>query len=147
MAKAFSIEDGNLSNKPITASKSRTYKDIDCSFEKKITSGDIYKKTDAEAVKQSVRNLLLTNRGEKPFQPYYGSRLQRLMFSLDTETDESDVEDVVREAITNYERRARVLSVQANFSPDYNSANVTVFLRIVNTMEDVSVTVTIARVR
>lgn len=147
MAKAFSIEDGNLSNKPINASKSRTYKDIDCSFEKKLTSGDIYKKTDADAVKQSVRNLLLTNRGEKPFSPYYGSRLQRLMFSLDTETDESDVEDVVREAIANYEPRARVLKVQANFSPDYNSANVTVFLRIVNTLQDVSVTVTIARVR
>jgi phage baseplate assembly protein W len=147
MAKAFSIEDGNLSNKPITTTKSRTYKDIDCSFEKKLTSGDIYKKTDADAVKQSVRNLLLTNKGEKPFQPYFGSRLQRLMFSLDMETDESDVEDIVREAIKNYEPRATVLKVKANFSPDYNSANVTVFLRIRNTMQDVSVTVTIARVR
>lgn len=146
MAKAFSIEDGNLLNKPITASKSRTYKDVDCSFEKR-PSGDVYKKTDAAAVKQSVRNLLLTNRGEKPFQPYFGSRLQRLIFSLDTETDESDVEQVVREAIGNYEPRARVLSVTAKFSPDYNSANVTVNFRVVNTLEDVSVTVTIARIR
>jgi len=146
MAKAFSIEDGNLLNKPITASKSRTYKDVDCSFEKR-PSGDVYKKTDAAAVKQAVRNLLLTNRGEKPFQPYFGSRLQRLIFSLDTETDESDVEQVVREAIGNYEPRARVLDVTAKFSPDYNSANVTVNFRVVNTLEDVSVTVTIARIR
>lgn len=146
MAKAFSIEDGNLSNKPITASKSRTYKDIDCSFEKR-PSGDVYKKTDAAAVKQAVRNLLLTNRGEKPFRPYFGSRLQQLIFSLDTETDESDVENVIREAIQNNEPRARVLNVKANFSPDYNSANVTVLFRVVNTMEDVTVTVTIARVR
>lgn len=146
MAKAFSIEDGNLLNKPITASKSRTYKDVDCSFDKR-PSGDVYKKTDAAAVKQAVRNLLLTNRGEKPFQPYFGSRLQRLIFSLDTETDESDVEQVVREAIGNYEPRARVLSVNAKFSPDYNSANVTVNFRVVNTLEDVSVTVTIARIR
>ena len=146
MAKAFSIEDGNLSNKPITASKSRTYKDIDCSFEKR-PSGDVYKKTDAAAVKQSVRNLLLTNRGEKPFQPYHGSQLQRLLFSLDTEIDQDDVEQVVTNAIRNYEPRARVLDVNANFSPDYNSANVTVLFRVVNTMEEVTVTVTIARVR
>jgi phage baseplate assembly protein W len=146
MAKAFSIEDGNLSNKPITASKARTYKDIDCSFEKR-PSGDVYKKTDAAAVKQSVRNLLLTNKGEKPFNPYYGSQLQRLLFSLDTEVDEDDVDQVVRNAINNYEPRARVLNVSANFSPDYNSANVTVLFQVVNTMEDVTVTVTIARVR
>jgi len=146
MAKAFSIEDGNLLNKPIVASRSRTYKDVDCSFEKR-PSGDVYKKTDAAAVKQSVRNLLLTNRGEKPFQPYFGSRLQRLIFSLDTETDESDVEQVIREAIDNYEPRARVSKVSAKFSPDYNSANVTVEFRVVNTLQDVTVTVTVARLR
>lgn len=146
MAKAFSIEDGNLSNKPITASKSRTYKDIDCSFEKR-PSGDVYKKTDAAAVKQAVRNLLLTNKGEKPFQPYYGSQLQRLLFSLDTEIDQDDIDQVVRNAIENYEPRARVLNVNTYFSPDYNSANVTVLFRVVNTMEEVTVTVTIARVR
>ena len=147
MAKVFSIEDGNLSNRPITASKSRIYKDVDCSFESKPSSGDVYKKTDAAAVVQGVRNLLLTNKGEKPFNPYFGSRLNRLIFSLDTETDEDDVEQAVRNAITNHEPRARVISVSAKFSPDYNSADVTVNFRVVNTLKDVSVTVTIARIR
>ena len=146
MAKAFSIEDGNLGNKPITASKSRVYQDIDCSFKTK-ASGDVYKKSDAAAVKQSVRNLLLTHKNEKPFQPYYGSQLSRLLFSLSTEVDEGDFETVVKDAINNYEPRAKVLNVDANFTPDYNAAEITVLFRVKNTLEDVSVTVTISRVR
>lgn len=146
MAKTFSIEDGNLGNKPITASKSRVYQDIDCSFMTK-ASGDVYKKSDAAAVKQSVRNLLLTHKNEKPFQPYFGSQLSRLLFSLSTEVDEGDFETAVKDAINNYEPRAKVINVNANFTPDYNAAEITVLFRIVNTLEDVSVTVTISRVR
>lgn len=146
MAKTFSIEDGNLGNKPITASKSRVYQDIDCSFMTK-ASGDVYKKSDAAAVKQSVRNLLLTHKNEKPFQPYFGSQLSRLLFSLSTEVDEGDFETAVKDAINNYEPRAKVINVNANFAPDYNAAEITVLFRIVNTLEDVSVTVTISRVR
>ena len=47
--RAFSIEDGNLATKPITTSQTRTYKDIDLSFKKK-TTGDIFKKNDAEYI-------------------------------------------------------------------------------------------------
>ena len=53
--KAYSLEDGNLSNKPIITSQTKTYNDIDLSFKKK-TTGDVFKKTDAAAVKQYLRN-------------------------------------------------------------------------------------------
>ena len=89
-AKAYSLEDGNLSNKPIITSQTRTYNDIDLSFKKK-TTGDVFKKTDAAAVKQSIKNILLTNRFEKPFSPFYGGELGRFLFSLDTEFDEEDI--------------------------------------------------------
>ena len=146
MAKVFANEDGNLSNKPITTTVSRSYSDIDCSFEAK-PSGDIYKKTDAAAVKQAVKNLLLTRRGEKPFNPYYGSGLYDLMFSLSTEVDGSDVANYVVNTITNNEPRAKVLSVETDFSTDYYSAEVTVEFQVINTLETTSVTVTISRNR
>jgi len=146
MAKAFSIEDGNLSNKPITTVVSKTYSDIDCSFKRK-PSRDIYKKTDADAVRQSVKNLLLTRRGEKPFNPYFGSAISNLLFSLSTEVDEGTIDDYVRNAINNNEPRAKVLEVNTIFSPDYNSAEVTVIFQVVTTMENVSVTVSISRNR
>jgi len=146
MAKAFSIEDGNLSNRPITSSVPKAYSDIDCAFVAK-PSGDLYKKTDAAAVRQAVKNLLLTRRGEKPFQPYFGSGLYDLVFSLTTEVDEDDIKRYVMTAINNHERRAKVLNVTANFSPDYNSVDITVVFQVLTTLENVTVNVTISRNR
>lgn len=63
VTKAFSIEDGNLSTKSITTTRQLTFTDIDLTFTAK-PSGEIYKKTDAAAVKQAIKNLLLTNKME-----------------------------------------------------------------------------------
>ena len=61
MARAYSTEDTNLS-KSLISSRGTDYKDIDLAFAAK-PAGDVFKKTDAAAVKQAVKNLLLTNRG------------------------------------------------------------------------------------
>lgn len=146
MAKAFSIEDGNLNVQPITSTKTRSYKDIDCTFKRK-PSGDIYSKNDAAAVKQAIKNLLLTNKGEKPFHPYYGANLNSLLFSLSTERDTSMIEDNIYNTISNYEPRAVVREVDVKISPDTYTANITVVFRVVSTDEVVTTNVSIARVR
>ena len=81
VTKAFSLEDGNLSRKTLLGTKTKEYKDIDLTFTNK-PSGDIYKKNEAAAVKQAVKNLLLTNSTEKPFEPYYGGDLNATSDSL-----------------------------------------------------------------
>ena len=107
MPNVFSIEDGNLQNKPITISVDREYSDIDCTFAAKPTTNALYKKTDANAVRQAVKNLLLTNRGSVPFRPLYGGDLEGLLFSLNTDVDEMDIEDAITRAINNSEPRGR----------------------------------------
>ena len=87
--RAFSIEDGNLGSKTILTSRTKVSKDIDLSFAKK-PSGDVFKKTDAAAVKQAVKNLLLTNFSEKPFLPRFGGNLNSLLFALNTDIDDED---------------------------------------------------------
>ena len=146
MAKAFSIEDGNLSNVPLISSVTKTYKDIDLSFTNR-PSGDVYKKTDAAAVKQAIKNLLLTNKGEKPFQPYYGGNLNDFLFALSSEFDELDIKETVVNAITNYEPRALVRQVNVDVSPDFNSVNITVVFQVVSTNEVERVDVTLTRLR
>ena len=64
--KILSREDGNLSGSTLVGSRSQEYGDIDLTFNNK-PSGDIFKKSAAAAVKQAVKNLLLTNFNEKPF--------------------------------------------------------------------------------
>jgi len=145
-AKAFSIEDGNLQTKSIVAARQRQYTDIDLTFTNKAT-GDIYKKTNSAAVKQAVKNLLLTNRTEKPFQPYYGGDLNRFLFSLSEDFDEDDVKDNIAAAIQNHEPRVRVRDIQVLILPDSYDVKVTVIFQVISTSEVVSLDVSIARLR
>jgi len=145
MARAFSIEDGTL-DRSIVSSRNVAYKDIDLTFSPK-PAGDIFKKVDAAAVKQSVKNLLLTSRGEKPFNNFFGSNLNSALFGLDTEFDPEFVQNLIFDAITNHEPRARVLSVTVQLKPENNTLDTTVEFQIVNTKEIVTLDVSLARVR
>ena len=145
MARAYSTEDTNLS-KSLISSRGTDYKDIDLAFAAK-PAGDVFKKTDAAAVKQAVRNLLLTNRGEKPFQPDFGANLNEVLFNLDTEFDPDFVQDLIAEAIKNFEPRALVLSVSVSTDGDNNRLDATVEFQVVNTEEIVTTEVSLARLR
>ena len=144
--KLTSIEDGNLNVRPITSSIQRENSDIDCSFTVK-PSGDIYKKTEASSVAQSVKNLLLCNRGSKPFAPRFSANLEGMLFELGDEFDDDNIKSMVRNAINNYEPRAKLQRVTSKFSPDYNSLDLTITFQVISTLEQVSLNVNIARIR
>ena len=143
--KAFSIEDGNLSASIVTT-RSKKYTNIDLTFTAK-PSGDVYKKFDAAAVKQSVKNLLLTSRYEKPFQPNFGANLNSALFALDTDYDPDYIQDLIADAIEKYEPRARVLEISLNLEPETNALDATIVFQVVNTSEVVSVDVSLTRLR
>lgn len=143
--KAFSAEDGNLSSSIVT-STGTNYLDIDLAFKPR-PSGDLYKKRDAAAVKQSVKNLLLTSLDEKPFQPNFGANLNSALFALDTDYDPEYIQDLIADAIKTYEPRARVLEISLQLEPEYNSLDATIVFQVVNTGEVVSVDVALARLR
>ena len=145
-SRAFSIEDGNIGNKSILTSRREEYSDIDLSFVKK-GSGDIFKKSSGAAVKQAVRNLLLTNFAEKPFLPRFGADLNSMLFRLSSDIDDDTLEDDIIKAIETFEPRARVLNIKSNISPDTNEVSVTVTFQIINTSEEAFVDVSLTRLR
>ena len=147
MANAFSLEDKNLDVSTILTSRSRAYKDIDLTFKNIPISGEIYKKTEASAVKQAVKNLVMTNFGEKPFDPEFGGHVQSLLFELAHEDTEEEIEEQILSAINRYEPRAVALSVIAISDPDRNSVDVTIVFQVVNTQEEVSLSIALARLR
>lgn len=146
VSRAFSIEDGNLQQNKITVARTRKYKDIDLSFAKK-PNGDVYKKQDAAAVKQSVKNILLTNFAERPFLPNFGANLNDFLFNLDTEFDDDLLEQSVIDSIDAYEPRVRVLNVKVSTLADQYSARVTVTFRIISTSETLSINLDLTRLR
>ena len=146
VAKAFSIEDGNLSNRTLIGAKSRSYSDIDLTFAKK-PSGDIFKKTEAAAVKQAVKNLLLTNRLEKPFTVDYGGHLNDFLFELTTDVDVDQLSDRIIHVVHTYEPRAEVLDVSIKLNPNNNQVSATVTFQVLSTNEVVELDVSLARLR
>ena len=146
MARVFAQEDGNLSTRPITTSRTASYTDIDLTFTNK-SNGEIFKKTDAASVKQAVRNLLMTNKGEKPFNPHYGGNLNDFLFSLSEDVDNIEIENAIMLAIDAQEPRAAVRGVQVLLKEDYNSMHVLVQFQVVNTLEIAELNLELTRLR
>jgi phage baseplate assembly protein W len=148
MAKrAFAAEDEFLNTFNVATSRSKEYRDIDLTFSAIPVSGDIYKKSNRNAVKQAIKTLLLTNLLEKPFLPEFGGNLQAQLFELaDDETDAFLRENIIQQ-IKLFEPRAQILDLRINLSPDANALTVTLEFKIVNTEEIVEFTTKVSRLR
>jgi phage baseplate assembly protein W len=146
VARAFAVEDGNTNTKGISVARNKVYKDIDLTFDKR-PDNDVYRKTDAAAVKQSVKNILLTNYAEKPFVPEYGANLNNFLFNLDTEFDDDLMEESIIQAIQDYEPRAQVLNVKVTTDGEYHEAKATVTFKILSINENVTLELDLTRLR
>ena len=147
VTRALSIEDGNTSSGgSIIAQRDKAYKDIDLAFVAK-PNGDLYKKTDAAAVKQAVKNLLMTGVGQRPFRPNLGADLGAMLFENATESTADELDLLIRTAIENYEPRAEVLNLNIQNNLDRNEIFVGVEFRVKNTSEVVNLETTLSRLR
>ena len=144
--RSFAIEDGNINSATLVVARKRVYMDIDLSFAKK-PDGDVYKKMDAAAVKQSVKNLLLTNSTEKPFSPNFGGDLNNFLFNLDTEFDLDLLEERIIQRVDMYEPRAKIVNVDLSVDGNYNTVRATVTFRILNTNEEDTIELNLTRLR
>ena len=145
--RAFAQEDADLGTNSVPISRKRDYKDIDLTLAVKPTSGDFYSKTNAAAVKQSIKNILLTSTSEKPFQPQFGGNLGTALFELDTDYQPEVIVEQISTTIHRYEPRARVLDIAFTTYPDRNEIRATITFEILNVGEVVSLDVNLARLR
>jgi|TARA_B100001964_G_scaffold90357_1_gene101495 phage baseplate assembly protein W len=115
-----------------SARSSRLYKDISLSFERNLATQDIIQKTDIEAVKQSVKNLILTNHYERPFHPEIGSSVRSILFEPINPITASTLTRLIGEVIANFEPRARLVGVDARPNFDDNAYEVTISFYVIN---------------
>ena len=126
----------------------RQYTDLDLFFSKKATSKDISKVTDIQAVKRSVRNLILTNHYEKPFHPEIGSGVRGILFELMTPITAHVLTQQIELVIENFEPRAKLISVTAHPNLDRNEYECTIEFYVANApTELVDLTVFLERLR
>jgi phage baseplate assembly protein W len=102
------------------------YTDLDLDFFKHPNSKDVTKKVGAEAIKRSIRNLIFTNYYERPFQPYLGSQVSKMLFENATPLTENYLRDAIRDCINNFEPRVKLTEVDVNSDWDRNGYAVTI---------------------
>ena len=110
---------------------SRAFKDINLSFKRHPVTNDVVAIRDEDAIKRSVKNIIFTILGEKPFEPNFGSVINQSLFDLNTNLSEIRVSDEIKQSLLNYEPRIANTEVTVSVYPDSNEMNVTVQYDIV----------------
>ena len=125
----------------------KRYVDLDFDFKAHPVSKDVVLKYNEEAVKKSLKSLILTSKYERPFQPSINSRIKKLLFENVTPVLgvnlKSNIEDVIRE----HEPRVDVRGVDVIVKEDKNEIMVNIYFNIKNEPEIVSLTTTLQRTR
>jgi hypothetical protein len=125
----------------------KKFTDLDFGFALNPGTGDVGKKVNTEAVKQSMRNLILTKKYERPFNPHLSCQIYDLLFELFTPNIKSTIERVIFDVIDTYEPRVQLLDVEVNPTPDHNSLDITLVYQIVGIELPSEFTFTLERTR
>ena len=121
--------------------------DLDINFDRNPLSGDVALRKDEEAIKRSLRNLLLYRRGEKPFHPEISSGIQDLLFELVDPIMLIELKRRIGDAIQRYEPRVSNAIVDVVDVIDRNEIRITIHFTIKNVQKVFSTTVALQRLR
>ena len=105
---------------------SKAFKDINLSFKRHPVTNDVVAIRNEDAIKRSVRNIIFTILGEKPFEPNFGSVINESLFDLNTNLSEIRVSDEIRSSLLIYEPRISNVDVNVTIAPDTNEMNCTI---------------------
>lgn len=125
----------------------RIYKDIDLNFKAHPISGDLVRVFDDTAIIQSVKNLIMTNYMERPFQPHLGSNLLYQLFEPASPITEDAIRSSIIDVVTLYEPRVSILNISVQFVEEENAYNVRFEFKIVGLPNPYNITLILNRVR
>jgi|TARA_B100001057_G_scaffold480166_1_gene552705 phage baseplate assembly protein W len=128
-------------------SNTRQFSDLDLNFTAHPVTGDIGFKYDENAVKQSVKNLVLTQNFERPFHSEIGSTIRSLLFEPATPMTKEILRKTITDTITNFEPRVELLDVLINYRLDNVSVDVKIKFKIRNTFTPIDVSLILERTR
>ena len=102
---------------------SKSFRDFSLTFEKNVVTNDILSLKNEAAIKESVKNIVLYNFYEKPFDPFFGGNIIGLLFENSTPTMVLEVKNRIEQSIEIHEPRVTAVSVTVQFEEDRNELN------------------------
>ena len=125
----------------------RIYKDLDLNFRAHPVTKDVVKRTGNAAIIGALRNLILTNLYEKPFQPNFGSRIRGLLFEDVSFITANILQTEISGVIANYEPRVGVDAIRVQANPEQNRYDITIRFFINNLEAPVTINFFLEKVR
>lgn len=129
------------------ARNTRTFSDLDLNFTDHPVTGDVTKKINVEAIKQSVRNLILTKNFERPFHSEIGSQVRAVLFEPASPTTTVVLKKSIEDVINNFEPRVVLDDVIVTGNIDDNAYYIKIYFRIINTETPIDVDLILKRTR
>ena len=102
---------------------SKSFRDFSLTFEKNAVTNDVLSLKNEAAIKESVKNIVLYNFYEKPFDPFFGGNIIGLLFENSTPTMVLEVKNRIEQSIEIHEPRVTAVSVTVQFEEDRNEMN------------------------
>ena len=127
--------------------ETRVYKDLDLNFRAHPITKDVVKRTGNASIVGALRNLLLTNLFEKPFQPNFGSRVRGLLFEDVSFVTANLLQSEISETIARYEPRVTVDAIRVQANPEQNRYDITLRFYTNNLQAPVTVNFFLEKVR
>ena len=127
--------------------KKEVYSDIDLAFLSHPINGKLTRKINREAVKQSVKSLILTNYFERPFKSDIGCSIRELLFENFHPAITQQMQSAIREVISNFEPRADLISIDIQANPDQHELSVSIVYFVRNDPSPITLNVSLERVR
>ena len=131
----------------VDINSTRTFRDLDLNFTTHPIRKDINTHKNEYAIINSVKNLVLTNHYERPFQPEIGSNIRRLLFENVDAITAAQIEREITETVENFEPRVQVSKVTAAADPDNNGYKVTLEFFVINNANPITINFFLERIR
>ena len=125
----------------------RNFKDLDLNFAIHPIRKDINVHKAEFAIINSVKNLILTNHFERPFQPEIGSNIRRLLFENIDVILAAQIEREIEETSTNFEPRVQISSVVAVAAPEENGYKIRLEFFVINNPDPITINFFLERIR
>ena len=127
--------------------KQERYKDLDLDFIAHPVTGDVLQLKNKDAIKQSVRNLIMMGKFDKPFQPRINGRVRQMLFEPDTPLTRIEMRKSIYDILSQYEPRIKLIDVGILHNVRHNSYDITIKYQVVNEPNIETISIILERLR
>jgi phage baseplate assembly protein W len=125
----------------------RIFSDIDLNFTAHPVTRDIVRRFDENAIKASLKNLILTSNYERPFHSEIGSPIRALLFETPSPMVTATLRKALIDMLSSFEPRVEIIDILVNYRPDNNDLNISILFKIINTERPLTLDLVLERTR